>query len=295
MGIEPTRPEGHRILSPARLPVPPLRRSAQRHVNVGCRGGRFSLDPVDASRVQILPACNARTPVMQMEEETLTKAQFARVLALLVAALALVAAGCGGDDDESATAAHDRGSAAAADVQALPSSSCTAHRVRGRRRSRLLIASDLPLQGSSRTQTTQIVEAIRYLLEAGHWKAGDYRSATSRVTTRPHRPASGTRPSARRTRTRTPANEKRDRRRRHVQLRLRSDHHPGAQPGTGRRRRDGLAGQHVRLPDRGRPGLRRRPSRTSTTRPATRNYARVVAARRLPGRGGGGVRARSRA
>src|SRR5919197_463673 len=26
VGIEPTRPEGHRILSPARLPVPPLRR-----------------------------------------------------------------------------------------------------------------------------------------------------------------------------------------------------------------------------------------------------------------------------
>jgi hypothetical protein len=25
VGIEPTRPEGHRILSPARLPVPPLR------------------------------------------------------------------------------------------------------------------------------------------------------------------------------------------------------------------------------------------------------------------------------
>src|SRR3954454_10123793 len=25
VGIEPTRPEGHRILSPARLPIPPLR------------------------------------------------------------------------------------------------------------------------------------------------------------------------------------------------------------------------------------------------------------------------------
>src|SRR5439155_6629223 len=25
VGLEPTRPEGHRILSPARLPVPPLR------------------------------------------------------------------------------------------------------------------------------------------------------------------------------------------------------------------------------------------------------------------------------
>src|SRR4051794_35423628 len=25
VGVEPTRPEGHRILSPARLPIPPLR------------------------------------------------------------------------------------------------------------------------------------------------------------------------------------------------------------------------------------------------------------------------------
>jgi hypothetical protein len=30
VGIEPTRPEGHRILSPARLPVPPLRRCLDR-------------------------------------------------------------------------------------------------------------------------------------------------------------------------------------------------------------------------------------------------------------------------
>jgi hypothetical protein len=29
-GIEPTRPCGHRILSPARLPVPPLERLTQK-------------------------------------------------------------------------------------------------------------------------------------------------------------------------------------------------------------------------------------------------------------------------
>ena len=41
----------------------------------------------------------------------------------------------------------------------------------------MLLASDFPLQGSSRTQTTQIVEAIRYLLEQQDWKAGDHNIA----------------------------------------------------------------------------------------------------------------------
>ena len=37
------------------------------------------------------------------------------------------------------------------------------------------MASDFPLQGSSRTQTEQIVAAIRYQLEQQDWKAGDYK------------------------------------------------------------------------------------------------------------------------
>ena len=41
----------------------------------------------------------------------------------------------------------------------------------------MLLASDFPLQGSSRTQTTQIVEAIRFLLEQQDWKAGDHNVA----------------------------------------------------------------------------------------------------------------------
>src|SRR5438874_12194765 len=32
VGVEPTRPEGHRILSPARLPIPPLRRATPWYV-----------------------------------------------------------------------------------------------------------------------------------------------------------------------------------------------------------------------------------------------------------------------
>jgi branched-chain amino acid transport system substrate-binding protein len=102
------------------------------------------------------------------------------VLALLVAALALVAAGCGGDDDD---AAGDGGTNTEAtggtggNVEALPSSSCTAIEYEGEGDPDVLIASDFPLQGSSRTQTIQIVEAIRYLLEEQNYKAGDHNVA----------------------------------------------------------------------------------------------------------------------
>jgi branched-chain amino acid transport system substrate-binding protein len=82
------------------------------------------------------------------------------LLGVLVAALALVAAGCGGDDEGAAP-------------EALPSSSCTQIEYGGDGDPDLLIASDLPLQGSSRTQTLQINEAIRYELEQRDWKAGD--------------------------------------------------------------------------------------------------------------------------
>ena len=69
------------------------------------------------------------------------------VLGLLVAALALVAAGCGGDDDGG-------GAVPEGTPTALPSSSCGPIEFEGDGDPQLLIASDLPLQGSSRTQTT---------------------------------------------------------------------------------------------------------------------------------------------
>jgi hypothetical protein len=43
-GIEPARPFGHRILSPARLPVPPLRLGAEAYVNPQRPGGSELLD-----------------------------------------------------------------------------------------------------------------------------------------------------------------------------------------------------------------------------------------------------------
>ena len=84
--------------------------------------------------------------------------------ALLIAALALVAAGCGGGDEEGG-----------GDVEALPSSSCTAIEYEGEGDPDYLLASDFPLQGSSRTQTEQIVAAIRYELGQREWQAGDYK------------------------------------------------------------------------------------------------------------------------
>jgi branched-chain amino acid transport system substrate-binding protein len=80
---------------------------------------------------------------------------------LLVAALALVAAGCGGGGGGGAP-------------EALPSSSCTAIEYKGDGDPDYVLASDFPLQGSSRTQTEQIVAAIRYQLGQQDWKAGDY-------------------------------------------------------------------------------------------------------------------------
>jgi branched-chain amino acid transport system substrate-binding protein len=92
------------------------------------------------------------------------------LFALLVASLALIAAGCGGDDDE------DGGEEGGA-IEALPSSSCTGIEYKGEGDADFLIASDFPLQGSSRTQTIQIVGAIRWLLDKQGWKAGDYNLA----------------------------------------------------------------------------------------------------------------------
>src|SRR5687768_5342642 len=100
------------------------------------------------------------------------------VLALFVAVLALVAAGCGGDDDEAGDGATTEASGGSGgNIEALPSSSCTAVEYEGEGEADVLLASDFPLQGSSRTQTIQIVEAIRYLLEQSNFKAGDHNVA----------------------------------------------------------------------------------------------------------------------
>jgi branched-chain amino acid transport system substrate-binding protein len=101
------------------------------------------------------------------------------LLVLLIGAFALAAAGCGGDDDDGggaeATGAEDTGEAAPElpPVTALPSASCTDIEYEGDGEPQAIIATDLPLQGSSRTQTLQIVGAVKQVLTSHGWKAGD--------------------------------------------------------------------------------------------------------------------------
>jgi branched-chain amino acid transport system substrate-binding protein len=90
-------------------------------------------------------------------------------LILLVAVLALGAAGCGGDDDEGG---GDGGGGGGGAVEALPSASCGPIR-QGSEEPDALIASDLPLQGANRALTTEMADAIEYILESHDWKAGD--------------------------------------------------------------------------------------------------------------------------
>lgn len=96
------------------------------------------------------------------------------VLILLVGAFAFAAASCGGDDDGDVAPPAQTGEEAAGDnqVTALPSASCEAVEYEGDGEADVLIATDLPMQGSSRTQTVQMVEATRFVLEQRGWKAG---------------------------------------------------------------------------------------------------------------------------
>jgi branched-chain amino acid transport system substrate-binding protein len=81
---------------------------------------------------------------------------------LVVASFALVAAGCGGGGGGGAP-------------EALPSSSCTPIEYQGDGNPDYIVASDFPLQGSSRTQTVQMNDAIRSVLKTADYKAGDYK------------------------------------------------------------------------------------------------------------------------
>jgi len=85
-------------------------------------------------------------------------------LLLTVAAGALVfaATGCGGGG----------GGGGGGNATALPSASCGAIRFDGSGKPDLLIASDLPLQGSNRSLTTEMADSIEYVLEQHNFKAG---------------------------------------------------------------------------------------------------------------------------
>jgi branched-chain amino acid transport system substrate-binding protein len=87
-------------------------------------------------------------------------------LTTVVGALALAAlgAGCGGGGSGGG-------------VSALPPSSCSPIVYEGEGEPDLLIASDLPLQGSSRPQTVQMTQAIRFALAERGFTAGEFRVA----------------------------------------------------------------------------------------------------------------------
>jgi branched-chain amino acid transport system substrate-binding protein len=91
-------------------------------------------------------------------------------MVLLLGVLALAAASCGGDDD-------DGGGGEGGEVTALPSSSCAKLEYEGEGDPDYIVVSDLPRQGGSRLQTTQMVGAMRMLLRDKEWKAGDYNIA----------------------------------------------------------------------------------------------------------------------
>ena len=93
-----------------------------------------------------------------------------------VGALALIAAGCGGGSKNSGGSGGS-GGGGGGNVSALPASSCAPIQYKGSGNPDYLIASDLPKQGGSRTQTVQMAKAITYVLDQQNWKAGKYKIA----------------------------------------------------------------------------------------------------------------------
>jgi len=92
----------------------------------------------------------------------------------LVSVLALVAAGCGGGSSSSSGSTTSGGgnTSGGGSITALPASSCGP--IQGPKDAKILIASDLPLQGAGRTQTVQMAEAINFIFKQHDYKAGSY-------------------------------------------------------------------------------------------------------------------------
>jgi branched-chain amino acid transport system substrate-binding protein len=59
-------------------------------------------------------------------------------------------------------------------VSPLPASSCGPLQFKGSGSPDFIVASDLPLQGSSRSQTIEMTKAMVFVLNQQHWKAGKY-------------------------------------------------------------------------------------------------------------------------
>jgi branched-chain amino acid transport system substrate-binding protein len=99
---------------------------------------------------------------------------FLGALAAIAVILALVAAGCGGSKKSSSTTGGGGSSGGGGNASALPASSCQPIYYEGSGQPQYILASDLPLQGSGRTQTVQMTEAIKFVLKQHNFKAGKY-------------------------------------------------------------------------------------------------------------------------
>jgi branched-chain amino acid transport system substrate-binding protein len=89
------------------------------------------------------------------------------------AVLALIAAGCGGSS-KSSSSTSSGGSGGGGNATALPASSCQDLYFEGSGKPDYIVPSDLPLQGSGRTQTIEMTNAIRFVLKQANFKAGKY-------------------------------------------------------------------------------------------------------------------------
>jgi branched-chain amino acid transport system substrate-binding protein len=87
----------------------------------------------------------------------------------IFAALAFAAAGCGGGGKSSGTTT---GTSGGGNVTALPASSCSSIYYEGSGEPDFIVASDLPLQGAGRAQTTEMVQAIKFALKQRKFTAG---------------------------------------------------------------------------------------------------------------------------
>jgi branched-chain amino acid transport system substrate-binding protein len=95
-----------------------------------------------------------------MEEDGLKKLGLLGFLIVLTTALGLTLAACGGDGG-------------GGKATALPSASCGPIRYEGDGDPEFIIASDFPLQGANRSLTTEMADAVEFVLKQRDWKAGD--------------------------------------------------------------------------------------------------------------------------
>ena len=91
---------------------------------------------------------------------------------VLTLVFALMASACG--SKKSSSSSTSGGGGGGGNATALPASSCGPLYYQGSGKPDFIIPSDLPLQGSGRTQTIQMTDAIKYILKNASFKAGKY-------------------------------------------------------------------------------------------------------------------------